>query len=79
MKKPSNVTLVDYEVQPKETLYSLSKKFDIAQGELITLNPDLQDGLKIGMILKGTAMDENNETTQASVCKSAADFIFRMC
>ena len=52
VKKPSNVTLVDYEVQPKETLYSLSKKFDIAQGELITLNPDLQDGLKIGMLLK---------------------------
>ena len=52
VKKPSNVTLVDYEVQPKETLYSLSKKFDIAQADLITLNPDLQDGLKIGMILK---------------------------
>lgn len=52
VKKPSNVTLVNYEVQPKETLYSLSKKFDIAQGDLITLNPDLQDGLKIGMILK---------------------------
>ena len=52
VKKPSNVTLVEYEVQPKETLYSLSKKFDIAQGELITLNPDLQDGLKIGMLLK---------------------------
>jgi LysM repeat protein len=52
VKKPSNVTLVEYEVQPKETLYSLSKKFDIAQGDLITLNPDLQDGLKIGMILK---------------------------
>lgn len=52
VKKPSNVTLVEYEVQPKETLYSLSKKFDIAQGDLITLNPDLQDGLKIGMLLK---------------------------
>ena len=52
VKKTTNVTLVDYEVQPKETLYSLSKKFDIAQGDLITLNPDLQDGLKIGMLLK---------------------------
>jgi len=52
LKKTSNITLVDYEVQPKETLYSLSKKFDIAQGDLITLNPDLQDGLKIGMLLK---------------------------
>jgi len=52
VKKTTNVTLIDYEVQPKETLYSLSKKFDIAQADLITLNPDLQDGLKIGMILK---------------------------
>ncbi len=52
LKKPSNVRLVEYEVQPKETLYSLSKKFDIAQADLITLNPDIQDGLKIGMILK---------------------------
>ncbi len=42
----------NYEVQPKETLYSLCKKFDINQEELIKLNPDLQDGLKIGMILK---------------------------
>jgi LysM repeat protein len=52
VKKTTNVTLGDYEVQPKETLYSLSKKFVIAQADLITLNPDLQDGLKIGMILK---------------------------
>jgi len=41
-----------YQVQPKETLYSLSKKFNITQDELIRLNPDLQDGLKIGMILQ---------------------------
>lgn len=52
IKKNTNIKLVDYEVQPKETLYSLSKKFDIAQADLITLNPDLQDGLKIGMLLK---------------------------
>ncbi len=52
VKKLSNVTLVDYEVQPKETLYSLSKKFDIHQEDLIKLNPSLQDGLKIGMLLK---------------------------
>ena len=41
-----------YQVQPKETLYSLSKKFNSTQDELIRLNPDLQDGLKIGMILQ---------------------------
>lgn len=68
IKKPSNVTLVDYEVQPKETLYSLSKKFDIAQGDLITLNPDLQDGLKIGMILK---VPSNGTGTYVSKAKDS--------
>lgn len=51
-KLDSKTALSNYEVQPKETLYSLTKKFDISQEELIKLNPDLQDGLKIGMILK---------------------------
>lgn len=51
-KLDSKTAFSNYEVQPKETLYSLTKKFDISQEELIKLNPDLQDGLKIGMILK---------------------------
>lgn len=52
LKRTSPSSLTTYEVKAKETLYSLSKKFDIAQGELISLNPDLQDGLKIGMVLR---------------------------
>ncbi|MCA1966605.1 MAG: LysM peptidoglycan-binding domain-containing protein [Flavobacterium sp.] len=68
VKKTTNVTLVDYEVQPKETLYSLSKKFDIAQADLITLNPDLQDGLKIGMILK---VPSNGAGTYVSKAKDS--------
>jgi hypothetical protein len=39
-------------VQPKETLYSLSKTFGLTQDELITLNPILKEGVEIGMILK---------------------------
>lgn len=41
-----------YEVQPKETLYSLSRRFEVEQDSLIALNPALEDGLKIGMVLK---------------------------
>ncbi|MCW2120850.1 LysM peptidoglycan-binding domain-containing protein [Flavobacterium sp. 7A] len=41
-----------YEVKPQETMYSLSKKFNITQEELIVLNPDLQNGVNIGMSLK---------------------------
>jgi LysM repeat protein len=41
-----------YEVKPKETLYSLSKMFDLSQEELISLNPELKNGVAIGMFLK---------------------------
>lgn len=41
-----------YEVQPKETLYSLSRRFEVEQDSLIALNPALEDGLKTGMVLK---------------------------
>lgn len=41
-----------YEVKPKETLYSLSRQFGLSQNELTELNPDLQNGVKVGMILK---------------------------
>ncbi len=43
---------VFYEVKPLETLFSLSKRFDISQEELIRHNPELTDGLKAGQILK---------------------------
>ena len=41
-----------YKVQPKETLYGISKKFGLSIAELIQLNPELVDGLKTGMELK---------------------------
>lgn len=41
-----------YQVKPKETLYSLSKMFDLSQEELVKLNPELKNGVEIGMLLK---------------------------
>ena len=46
-----------YEVQPQETLYSLTKRFQIEQDSLIALNPALKDGLKYGMVLKVPTRD----------------------
>ncbi|WP_369699878.1 LysM peptidoglycan-binding domain-containing protein [Flavobacterium sp. AED] len=46
------VSYLNYEVKPKETLYSLSKMFGMTQEELITLNPALSQGVVEGMILK---------------------------
>ena len=46
------VNYIDYEIKPKETLYSLSKMAGLSQEELIKLNPALANGVEIGMILK---------------------------
>ncbi|MCF0218532.1 MAG: LysM peptidoglycan-binding domain-containing protein [Muribaculaceae bacterium] len=44
--------VVTYIVQPKETVYGLSKRFGITPEELIAQNPDVANGLKIGQELK---------------------------
>jgi len=41
-----------YEVQPKETMYSLAKRFATTEEEMLALNPSLVDGLKAGQTLK---------------------------
>lgn len=41
-----------YEVKPKQTEFSLTRKLGISYKELLTLNPELSEGLKAGMILK---------------------------
>lgn len=40
-----------YEVQPKETVYSLCRRFEISRDEMIALNPSVADGLKAGQTL----------------------------
>lgn len=42
----------NYKVKKSETLYGLSRKFNTTVDELITLNPELSEGLKRGQIIK---------------------------
>ncbi|HEY0091749.1 MAG TPA: LysM peptidoglycan-binding domain-containing protein [Flavobacterium sp.] len=42
----------NYEVKPGDTMYSLTKMLGISQDEMVRLNPELADGVKVGMILK---------------------------
>ncbi len=41
-----------YEVKPKQTVFSLTRKFEVSYKDLLDLNPDLKEGLKAGMVLK---------------------------
>jgi LysM repeat protein len=41
-----------YEVKPKQNEFRLTRKFGMSWADLVSLNPDLKNGLKAGMILK---------------------------
>jgi LysM repeat protein len=58
-------------VQPKETLYSISKQFGVTIEELKTANGDLlNNGLKIGQTIKIPASDGNTAVASAPVKES---------
>lgn len=52
IKTTTRTVYANYEVKPKETLFSLAKDFGTTEEELVRLNPMLKEGLKVGMILK---------------------------
>ncbi|MEM7485438.1 MAG: LysM peptidoglycan-binding domain-containing protein [Bacteroidota bacterium] len=41
-----------YEVKPKQNIFRLTQNLNITRDELFRLNPDLENGLKAGMVLK---------------------------
>ncbi|WP_010182589.1 amino acid ABC transporter substrate-binding protein, partial [Aquimarina agarilytica] len=49
-----------YQVMPKETIYSLTRRFEISSDSLEVLNPSVKDGLKAGMILRLPNLDDFN-------------------
>lgn len=44
--------LEEYVVKPKETIFSIANAFGMSEQELISLNPELKRGIKLGMILR---------------------------
>lgn len=50
--KPTDVPYVKHKVKRKETLYSISKKYNVSQDEIIRANPSIKEnGLKKGVII----------------------------
>jgi len=46
------INYINYTVQAKETLYSLSKKANMSQEDFLELNPELKEGVKADMVIK---------------------------
>jgi LysM repeat protein len=68
VKKES--TVIEHIVEPKETLFGISKKFDITIDELLAANPILKEGLKEGQTIiipspkKATSNQEPTQTVK---------------
>jgi LysM repeat protein len=43
---------MEYTIDKKETMYRITRKFNISSDELIRRNPQLKDGVKAGMVIK---------------------------
>ena len=63
--------LLFHEVLPKETLYSLCRKYNVEQVDLEKLNPELKDGMKIGMELKVPLPKETTKEITAELLAPA--------
>ncbi|MDH6304468.1 LysM repeat protein [Parabacteroides sp. PF5-5] len=60
---------IEYKVEKKETMYRLTRKFNITAEELIEKNPQLAKGVKAGMIIKIPVRTEESVTEKIQVPK----------
>ena len=64
--KSDNFSRVVHKVQPKESLYKISRIYNVTVKELQELNPNVKNGLPIGyelIVKKGNDSNINNETS----------------
>lgn len=66
-----------YEVPPKQTMYSLCREYGISKDSIFSLNPELKEGLKAGMVLQLPKKDyelENSEVIITNLQDKLFDF-----
>lgn len=75
-EKTTKIANPIHEVQPKETLYSLSKQYDVSIDDLKKANPVLADGLQIGQKIiipvKGSGVEAQAEIAEKQENKKDA-------
>ncbi|HSQ46692.1 MAG TPA: LysM peptidoglycan-binding domain-containing protein, partial [Lutibacter sp.] len=66
IKTNDTLTYELHTVVKDDTLYNLSNRYQVSQAELLRLNPELTDGLKLGMTLKMKPIQNWNKTKVVS-------------
>ena len=81
-QKNDSVNYEFHKVIKDDTMYNLSNRFNVSQSELLRLNPELSDGLKLGMLIKIKPLQkgayEKNGTTEKGVVEVAGQFKERL-
>jgi LysM repeat protein len=78
VQKNDSVNYEFHKVIKDDTMYNLSNRYNVSQSELLRLNPELSDGLKLGMIIKIKQLQkgayEKNTATEKGVVEVAGHF-----
>jgi len=61
----------EYTIQPKETLYSLSKKANMSMAEFVVLNPQLEESVLAGAVIKIPITGTNDSIKQTNLIASS--------
>lgn len=64
-------TFILYKVEPKETLYAISNKYNVSVDELVKENPETEAGLQEGAILRVPYRPETAETGKFHVVEKS--------
>lgn len=59
-------------VKPKETLYSLSKMYNLSTESLHQANPGIGDAIKIGQVLRIPSETEINQSTKSQIIENSS-------
>ncbi len=70
--KNTNSPYTIHKIEKKETLYGLSTQFGISQEELLELNPQLKDGVKVGLLITIPNKDFNNKVFEDKILEGTS-------
>lgn len=70
-KKATPTSFIEHKVEKKQTLFAISRKYNVSQEEIKNLNPEINSGLKEGMILKIPQHNSQNTTSKSETNSDA--------
>ncbi|WP_430612988.1 LysM peptidoglycan-binding domain-containing protein [Flavobacterium sp. JP2137] len=74
VKSGSKTAYKEIIVAPKETIFNLCKEYQITPEQLLALNPELSQGLKVGMSLRVPGAEDAKETVGLTPINKSATY-----